>query len=397
MNATRPRVARRQWRPSSVVVLLVSFVLPLLAFPPLPQNGPDSPKLATLHLWKDAVARHEPGLWDPSAIEISGWSADRLSDVLDGLREEKGGASERDAILQRGAALHADIAMFSPGGPLAVSTANTSVLVYDGQATGTRAEPIHWRFGRQLLDRLRSEPATYPFVHAWYRATAAFLAGAYQLDDLLRHLDHARLVLPDDAEIQFASGCLSETFAQPRIQAMVQNQGKTGPRVNVPPLDRNLSNAERFFRRALAIDPRFVEARIRLGRILGLQGSHKDAIETLREGLAGPADLYVRYYGELFLGAELQQAGDAIGARAAYERAAALFPRAQSPYLSLSLIADERGARGDTLQAMRRLADLPGAAHLREDPWWRYDAGSGRREDFLLGLLRRATVALGPR
>ena len=76
-------------------------------------------------------------------------------------------------------------------------------------------------------------------------------------------------------------------------------------------------------------------------------------------------------------------------AREAYVRAAAFYPRAQSPRLALSALATRMGDRKEALAAIEPLFRLPEAAAERDDPWWIYLDSAGRNADALLAEMRR--------
>lgn len=90
--------------------------------------------------------------------------------------------------------------------------------------------------------------------------------------------------------------------------------------------------------------------------------------------------------------AEEAQAGyDAAGA--AYERAAALFPRAQSPRLALSNLARRRGDLATALRAMRPLFDIAADDVQQDDPWWVYYTAHGRHAADLLSAVWQPFLA----
>jgi hypothetical protein len=72
------------------------------------------------------------------------------------------------------------------------------------------------------------------------------------------------------------------------------------------------------------------------------------------------------------------------------ERAASLYPTAQSPWLALSELARRRGDRPGALRAIDRLFALPADAEERHDPWWTYQIAQARTADRLLDGVRRA-------
>ena len=243
-----------------------------------------------------------------------------------------------------------------------------------------------------LLDNVRRQidkpsPGRDDMVRLWYRATAAWMQNREDHDT--DHLNHGRSLFPDDADILFLSGCQHETYASPEIQsAMRAAVIPTGVRIDIGSDRAELRQAENFFRRALAINPSLVEARLRLGRVLSLLERHADAVVELRATIDATRDELLRYYGQLFLGAAEEALGKLDAARDAYEAAAALFPGAQSPRIALSALARRRGDRATAWKALERVFHPPDDSE-REDPWWAYHVAQTRDVDDLLERLRR--------
>jgi tetratricopeptide (TPR) repeat protein len=140
----------------------------------------------------------------------------------------------------------------------------------------------------------------------------------------------------------------------------------------------------------LEIGPDLTEARIRLGHVLGLMGRHADAADDLRRAIPATDDQLLLYYGYLLLGGELDSLGNRDRARDAYERAAALFPRAQSPKLALSQMANRAGDRQSAFDAIRPVLGPPADEFDRADPWWTYHVQQGRSAEERLATLRAA-------
>ena len=86
---------------------------------------------------------------------------------------------------------------------------------------------------------------------------------------------------------------------------------------------------------------------------------------------AGVAGRFL-YFAELFLGAEEMALGNDATARTRFERAAAVYPHAQSPHLALSQLARRAGDRAGAQRELQILAELPRNDRQREDPWWDY-------------------------
>jgi tetratricopeptide (TPR) repeat protein len=272
-----------------------------------------------------------------------------------------------------------------PRGPSA-----TTLLVLDGREEGRGATETHLEFARALLKELSPEARTEEFVRLWYDAVATQLAAARNFAELLVHLDHASRLFQSDPEIMFASGFLHETFAAPRLQAVVGAASGTGTFPGIGSVGHNLSEAEHYFRRAVSALPGFGEARLHLGRVLGLQGKHKLAVPELERALEDAEDSAQTYYALLFLGREEEMLGRREASSRHFERAAALFPSAQAPQLALSRLALERGNERGAQEILNRSLTAREGAASAMDPWWDYETTPGRHADRKLARMYRA-------
>ena len=376
--------------------------------PPTKTQGGDLFKSVDLRDWLDAAIEHQPGVEDAPLRRISGWSGGKLLRTLATAAKEV--SSERlNALLERAAVLHADIMILrresNPGWPDAPEIRGTSILTSDGQRLGQRALDPHLQFARLIFKAMRQPLVRDPSnrstpweeahrrnarIHQWYRTVSTELAQRHWLADLRPHLDDARLVLEDTPATMFDSACFSEVIASAQVQRAldpsispsvppsVRLREKSGTLLNEERF--NLSEAERFYRDALTLDPGYSEARVRLARVLLLRNKAADAA-ALMQAPVESTNAFVRYWGALAAGqaAEATQKPDV--ARDAYTRAANLFTRAQSPLLALLRLARERSDAEDTKALMGRLASLPADETFRLDPWWDYFDCHGRFRD----------------
>ena len=306
-------------------------------------------------------------------------------------------------LLRRAALLHADVAMLAPSAAAesaAVSSAvrtigpqTVRVSTSDGIDRHVQRVGIHWDIGRTLLDAVRTkgEPVPRPgrdrMVHDWYRATSAWMIVTENHDT--KHLDRARALFPNDPDILFLSGRQHEAYARPLIQSAVDAVDlPPGFAIDVDSARLELRRAESFFRDARSQAPAHAEARLRLGRVLGLLDRHAEAASELRAVSESLVEAGQRYYRDLFLGAEEEALGRFDEARAAYGRAKQGYPRAQSPYLALSQLARRTGDRTGALRATQELFDLS-KDPARNDPWWSYYVTGARNAEDWLDELRR--------
>jgi tetratricopeptide (TPR) repeat protein len=308
-------------------------------------------------------------------------------------------------VLRRGALLHLDASMLPARAPLEPASTVPSigprlfrVQVSDGRQVGAGMSAVHLEIARMVLDFVklpgadRAAPGRDPMVRDWYRATAAWMA--YHEDHDLLHLERGRAMFPDDPDLLFLSGCQHETFAAPHIQAAIQSASlPSGYSIVLESQRGELQRAETFFRRALELKSDHGEARLRFGRVLGLLGRHSDAARELRQAVASVDQDELGYFAQLFLGAEEESLGQYNAAFDAYQRAAVLYPAAQSPRLALSSLGHRRGDRAAALRALQPLFDVPSEAVEPDDPWWTYHIAPGRNVDELLEALRRPFLA----
>jgi hypothetical protein len=431
----------------SFIVILVTAVgagmlpaapAPLQRSSGIPSRPPDFDRLSE---WIDAAGRHEPGVGDGAAVAISAWSREAVEGTLldfvalvqvllqpekprlprqtrftdidvqalhsiakqqrERLAPAAGTAADATAtvnrLARRAALLHTDIALLllsaadrAVPSPLRVLPMREQVMVSDGRQAGVGYGGVHWDVARFLLDASAPDPAKDPLVREWYHAIAAHMASRRMIAESGPHLARARQLFPADPQVQFASGALFEAIAAPRIQNFAQAGRSNGAVIDLPTERVSLRRAEAFFRRTLDLDGSFLEARLRLGRITGLMGRHLEAADILRRCARDANTPLMEYFTGLFLGAEEEALGHSVPAKLAYERAAAVWPVAQSPRLALSQLARRTGDRQGAIRAVQQVFDLPSVKEDREDPWWTYFEEPANRANSLVAEVRAA-------
>lgn len=406
--------------------------------------GHDLPRLRT---WLDAVERHLPGQKDRPAVEVGSWTIPQLETTffdftalvqiaerpaakpkfpamvrsmtplelaelrqlaaadartnLDPNHPASPAAASRtiNRVVKRAALLHTDIAALvdSSADQLAASTPalvlkpRLTLRLADARQVGVDYYGSHWDLARLLLDQVRPTPATDLAVRDWYRAVAAVFASGSQRAESFEHLERAGSLFPDDAEIARAAGLLHEAEAAPSIQRFVETMPPDNPlRAFIGTARSNLRQAQSFHRKAVALDPDSAEAHLHLGRVTGLLGRHDEAARALRRASAAARDPRTSYYASLFLGVEEDALGHSDAARAAFERAAELCPRAQSPYLALSQLARRRGDRIAARRFIEEVWSRSNDDRLHEDPWTTYLTGTAAQSDARLADARTA-------
>ena len=269
-------------------------------------------------------------------------------------------------VLRRGAAFHADIGIFVPG------NLNRYPLVEDGGRKGWREGSSHWDVGRQLLDSIIPSPGTDADALLWYRAVSAHLFRAGNLAELATHLNRARRVFPQNAELLFDSAHLHHELSSPPIQASVQQVRASDVSVAVSSRGLSSSAPSDFFARVWRLRLGMPTLRVRLGHTLGELGRHTEAAAELRNAIDAKPDTPAALLSQsCFSAARKKRSEGRDEARRHYEQAAELYPGAQSPRLALSRLARQTGDRASAQRAMPDslpLVDPPSIS----DPWWEF-------------------------
>lgn len=350
--------------------------------------------------WASAGRDHAVGVADWPAMSVASWPDAWLTAAYEEVRLALAIVKARPAeaffdrrvrqlgvqaiadvnrMARAGAMLHADIAMLTPPAPFGArralqgSVAGASMMMRDGEAIGVQGNAIHWTFGRMLLDGLRPDPTADPFVPLWYRATAVHQLHHFDISAAMPHLGHATVLLRRDAPLWLFLGMAHDLRAAPHVQAAIASAAlPTGYYVSIKSAREELERARAALERAVALDDGLVEAHVRLARVIGLHGEHDRAREHLRLALSRHPGTRISYFALLFLGRTEQHLGGADEARTAFERAARLFPQAQSPGFALAYLAASLGDAPAAAAATKATLALGMNANDGDDPWWRY-------------------------
>jgi hypothetical protein len=390
-----------------------------------------------LDQWLTAVEQHVPGESDSSLLSAATWSGNdlrqlwndvqvlllivenpRLSRFRVRLREYETTAAQRgtptftfdrgqraaldaladrvrtaglNVVLRRAILLHTDLVTLAPdlvasSAGAAPARAPVRMLVGDGNSRGVESMSLHWEMARLLAASVTPDPRADLWIRDWYRATVALVQHAQSFDSV--QLRHGLRLFPRDPQLLLLAGCEREAFASPLFQAFARSVRNPFLRVPFGSAGAELEVAERYYRQALEVDSEFAEARLRLGRVLGLRGRHTEAVTELTRVLQGSAEAPLEYFARLFLGAEHEVLGALEPARAAYAMAAELTSGARIPHLAVARVARELGDTVTMQESLQR-ALAPEADDESTDPWWQYHGMQGRLAESWLTRLRQ--------
>ena len=427
---------------SPLAALMVPMVLVTTSLPAVVPNQTTA-SMTALRQWVAAVNEHVPGEADaavryaagmtyrarvelnelyPLFIEVlqenfvrtrSGIESDTAA-LARTVRQRPGAA----AFLKRAAMLHTDVLIFSGRLPRPpddappplprtererARAADTSPLLYnerislarDGEVLGDAKADWNLPFARSLLDvllgagRRRVPQDDRVFVGEWYHAVSAFLFATGNFADSTPHLQHAARILPDDPTVLFDRATYAETLGLPIYQRVLDDPAYGNRRSvtgGIPSESQTNGEAERLFRRTLAVDPSYVEARVRLARLLERRGQYEAANDQITDALDARPGGVPLFFAQLIAGRIASARGRHEDALRHYRAASGLNAGAQSALLGAShaalMLADVR----DALGPLQQLAG--GAARSDEDPWLDYELGAGRDADALLTAVR---------
>src|SRR5262249_43645342 len=183
--------------------------------------------------------------------------------------------SNANILVKRGAILHADIVMLAQsvvderaerpeppppipagarrsGEPLRPAPVPERIVLRstDGQQDSLVRDAVHLDLAYALLDSVvgrdhKPAPQDDEDVRHWYHATIAYFQAIAMHDQ--HHFDRALRLFPTDPDVQFQAGCLHESLASPRVQAVMRTASlPTGVSMNVRSERAELETAEQF-------------------------------------------------------------------------------------------------------------------------------------------------------
>ena len=265
------------------------------------------------------------------------------------------------------------------------------VKSFDGRVEHYEMANPHWQFAMDLPETLPATPQRDPIVAKWYRSIGAYFAQQHGFADAMRHFERARRIVPDDPDVLFGEACYQETMGAPRVQNL--NRVTTLPNGlvirGVESAAGHHRRAEALLKRALAARPQFVDARLRLGRVLAEQRQYEAALPHFAQVVAESKDPVLTYYAHLFAGDAALALDRAAESRASYERALKEYPDAQAARIGLGAALRAAGDREAAFAAvMTTLIIAPKTRDSFQDPWWEYYEGDAANVERLLRELR---------
>ena len=200
---------------------------------------------------------------------------------------------------------------------------------------------------------------------------------------------------PQDATLHLADGLASETigitgFVEPSLRSVRDVRGRLISGYDDVNRKKELTRAAGDFERALALNPRLSEARLRLGRVLWRLGRGREAREALQQSVTG-SEGALAYLAHLFLGQCLEDDGDLAAAIDQYAAAVSIRPDTQVGAVALAHAHSLRGDAEKGREILGRILSLSGTRRT-VDPYWNYLMGTPDLAESLIEDLRAETL-----
>ena len=257
------------------------------------------------------------------------------------------------------------------------------------------SDPLRLRFNaavrkhNRVLDAIHQQLRGYsrntPILRTWYLMWEAFRQGFSMAGDapLSDHLAEGLSAFPQDADMLLSAGARHEL-----VWWGVPQNPQRDPDGSSRAAQNSLNEARRYFRKSVDANPKAIEARIRLGRVLTLLGDFDAAGEQLTGSSQSgqPAFEYLRL---LFLGDLRERQNDPAGAMVSYEEAIGLTPSPQSARLAAAQVSHFMGRRSD---AARVATQAMNTKRDENDPWWGYQRGQWWRLGYYMKVGRGLVV-----
>jgi tetratricopeptide (TPR) repeat protein len=303
----------------------------------------------------DAVVAYRHGDVDKAVDRLVGWSADELKRVASALADDR----HDDWRLRAAAAmLHCEI-------------------ILRGKASANAPVLLHLALAQRIVDKLDSAD----FTRRWYALAGSINLSRTDPGSASAYIDRGLLLFKNDARLRMLAGAIDEMRSH---IADGNLHDREMVRLTPPGGRRTVMFAEINYRRAIDLDPKLDEARLRLGRVIFLRNDPNAARVELKRVARDSSLPRLRYLAHLFLGAVGEYQNDLTTARDEYREALVIGPGCQTPYIALAFVESALGHEGTARDLMARYAAV--SVEASPDPWSFYQNGGIDEES--LGWLR---------
>jgi tetratricopeptide (TPR) repeat protein len=229
---------------------------------------------------------------------------------------------------------------------------------------------------------VRSCQSCLSFARRWFLLAGLVCFGTGEFERSQSVFESGLKLFRSDPYLLLALGTLEEKLGSARTYdpplGSQQYDGRhSGLEEHMKPVaarTQHLAAAASDFRKALGAEPKVLEAQLRLGRVLFLQGHEANAQVELEAVEHAAPDAATRYLATLFQGGLQEKERRFLQAAQAYGRAASYLGGAPTAYIALAHALDVVGDRARVADLLDR-ALQPAGTTPPQDPWWTYVMG----------------------
>jgi tetratricopeptide (TPR) repeat protein len=301
---------------------------------------------STTSYW-DLVDRYKEGGFTEAATALSGLSRRTIQEACD----TNNSRQVTDSQLIAAGLLHTETA-----------------LVIGNESS------FHFRRAVDYLARIKDDERRQPVERQWFLAMGYYYLGKYRFMVALPFLVDAMTRFPDDLEIRLALGSAGEGAGMIRGSS------------------NELRQAEIQFRHILERDAGHVEARLRLGHVLEMEGKDEEALRQLTWTLDYTARKDVLLLANLLVGDIQKKRGRLGPAIDSYRSAVACDPGCQAAATALSHALHLAGDIVGSGEVLKSFLEQRGRSQGGVDTLWRYLRGRADQFDVLMRQIREEMV-----
>jgi tetratricopeptide (TPR) repeat protein len=381
----------------ALIVVLGSFLASVL--------GASSPQPSISPAWMSVLQEYRGGDADRAVREVLSWPKERLEKQVATEADCTRLIAQKDIETVRAAiALHAEAAVSCASLECFRSQDRVPLVLF------TKVVENLWpALGTEERKALRG------LFDDWTVLGSSYLSTLGQPLLAQRRVEDARTRLPrlqatgtpvpgsataagasieDDPALLLALGSAREMVlmllgASPQVAIKATASRGNGAATAPPARSAELESVAELYRRALALDPSRVEARVRLGRVLCLAGHAREAVVELKRARQDAGQGYLFYLASLFLGDAYERVGEHGMAADSYRSAIAEYPEAQAAYLGLASVPQGAAPEPGPVNVLTQMFGAEAGRRPERDPWWMYPYGQAWQSRARIDALRR--------